>query len=218
MDQGRPRVPSFYALETLRAAEGCLPGFYALADRAAGNHVARLGWPVPQRPAKRSTTEFDLAVLERLIDADPETTTGAAHYLLNANLHLGRALARPGAAMAAPMDARLMAWSNPAQESAAPWRAIASPRVPIPLPRCKVMPPARTVFISRRSTALEPREEARGDRIDRPLTRGALFHEVQFDLLTALREQRMLPVTRRQPLMAAHRLVERRSNPRRRPP
>ena len=33
LDQGRPRVPSFYALEVLRAAEGQLPGFDELATR-----------------------------------------------------------------------------------------------------------------------------------------------------------------------------------------
>ena len=51
LDQGRPRVPSFYALEILRAAEGRLPGFDELARRAAGEHPGRLGWPAPARPA-----------------------------------------------------------------------------------------------------------------------------------------------------------------------
>ena len=36
--------------------------------------------------------EFDLAILDRLVDSDPETTRGAAHYLLGANPYLGRAL------------------------------------------------------------------------------------------------------------------------------
>jgi RecB family exonuclease len=41
---------------------------------------------------------------------------------------------------------------------------------------------------------LEPREEPEAIEVLDPLTRGALFHEVQFDLLSALREQAMLPV------------------------
>ena len=104
LDQGRPRVPSFYALEIFRAAEGRLPGFDELARRAAGDRPARLGWPAPERPEEAiDDAEFDLAVLDKLIDADPATTVGAAHYLLSANPHLGRALrARP--ALAAPMD------------------------------------------------------------------------------------------------------------------
>ena len=43
---------------------------------------------------------------------------------------------------------------------------------------------------------LEPREEPEAIELIDPLTRGALFHEVQFDLLSALRERHMLPVTR----------------------
>ena len=53
LDQGRPRVPSFYALEVLRAAEGRLPGFDELDKRAAGEQAARLGWPAPRDAAAR---------------------------------------------------------------------------------------------------------------------------------------------------------------------
>src|SRR5262249_35937320 len=45
VEKARPRVPSFYALEVLKAAEGRLPGLDVLsrgAEQAAG---ARLGWP-----------------------------------------------------------------------------------------------------------------------------------------------------------------------------
>ena len=47
LDQGRPRVPSFYTLELMRAAEGRLPGFAELARRAACEQATRLGWPAP---------------------------------------------------------------------------------------------------------------------------------------------------------------------------
>src|SRR5271163_4541936 len=91
LDQGRPRVPSFYALEILRAAEGRLPGFDELASRSASQPVTRLSWPAPANPADAiDDAEFDLAVLDKLVDADPDTTTGAANYLLGANVHLGR--------------------------------------------------------------------------------------------------------------------------------
>ena len=44
LDQGRPRVPSFYALEAVRSAEGRLPDFAELARRAetAATSPARL--------------------------------------------------------------------------------------------------------------------------------------------------------------------------------
>ncbi|MGB3552385.1 MAG: hypothetical protein WA993_16990, partial [Candidatus Binatus sp.] len=89
LDQGRPRVPSFYALEILRAAEGRLPGFDELANRTA-SLPTRLSWPAPANPADAiDDAEFDLAVLDKLVDADPDTTIGAANYLLGANPHLG---------------------------------------------------------------------------------------------------------------------------------
>src|SRR5260370_30337652 len=90
LDQGRPRVPSFYALEVIQAATGKLLGFDELARHAAGGRAARLGWPAPERPGEGiDDIGFDLAVLDKLVDvADPETTIGAAHYLLGANEHL----------------------------------------------------------------------------------------------------------------------------------
>jgi ATP-dependent helicase/nuclease subunit B len=42
---------------------------------------------------------------------------------------------------------------------------------------------------------LEPREEPEAIEVLDPLTRGSLFHEVQFDLLSDLRARAMLPVT-----------------------
>ena len=53
LDQGRPRVPSFYALEVLRAAEGRLPGFDELASRAASQPTTRLSWPAPRESRRR---------------------------------------------------------------------------------------------------------------------------------------------------------------------
>jgi ATP-dependent helicase/nuclease subunit B len=53
--QPRPRVPSFYALEALRATEGRLPDFSELARRAETATAARLGWPHPPILSMRST-------------------------------------------------------------------------------------------------------------------------------------------------------------------
>ena len=52
LDQARPRVPSFYALEVLRAAEGpLLPDFAEFKRRAETAAPTRLGWPAPSDPA-----------------------------------------------------------------------------------------------------------------------------------------------------------------------
>jgi ATP-dependent helicase/nuclease subunit B len=97
VEKARPRVPSFYALEVLKAAEGRLPGLDALTRGAEEAAAARLGWPAPADPrAAIDEAEYDLALLGPLLDADPETTAGTASYLLQANPHLARALRARG--------------------------------------------------------------------------------------------------------------------------
>src|SRR5437667_12568978 len=65
IEQARPRVPSFYGLEALRAASGTLPGFDRL--EAGGRSGGRLGWPAPEQPADAiDEAEYDLALLARV--------------------------------------------------------------------------------------------------------------------------------------------------------
>jgi ATP-dependent helicase/nuclease subunit B len=195
LDQGRPRVPSFYALEVLRAAEGRLPGFDELATRASAQPTTRLSWPAPQNPADAiDDAEFDLAVLDKLVDADPATTTGAANYLLGANVHLGRALrarARrwlrrwtPSDGLVDP-DAAALAALGKHQLSARSY----SPTALQNFAAC----PYR--FFLQAVHRLEPREEPEAIETLDPLTRGGLFAEVQYEILSALRELDVLPVT-----------------------
>ena len=207
LDQGRPRVPSFYALEIFRAAEGRLPGFDELARRAAGDRPARLGWPAPDRPADAiDDAEFDLAVLDKLVDADPAATVGAAHYLLAANPHLGRALR-------ARARRWLRRWTRNdglVDPDAAECEALARHQLsarsysPTALQNFAACPYR---FFLQAIHRLAPREEIEGIEVIDPLTRGALFHEVQFELLTALRNSGCLPVTR-ETLAAAHATLE----------
>ena len=195
LDQGRPRVPSFYALEILRAAEGHLPGFDELARRAAGDRPSRLGWPVPINPNDAiDDAEFDLAVLDKLLDANPDTTIGAAHYLLDANPHLGRALrarARRWLRRWTPNDGLV---DPSASELAALARHQLAARSysPTALQNFASCPYR---FFLQAIYRLEPREEPEAIEVIDPLTRGALFHEVQFELLTELRAAGQLPVT-----------------------
>ncbi|MGH7916759.1 MAG: PD-(D/E)XK nuclease family protein, partial [Candidatus Binataceae bacterium] len=195
LEQGRPRVPSFYALEVLRAAEGRLPGFDELARRASDGQVARLGWPAPQTATDAiDDAEFDLAVLDKLLDADPETTIGAAHYLLEANPHLGRALrarARRWRRLWTPNDG-LVDPSEEERAALARHQLSARSYSPTALQNYAACPYR---FFLQAIHRLEPREEADAIEVIDPLTRGALFHEVQFELLTALRELGGLPVT-----------------------
>jgi ATP-dependent helicase/nuclease subunit B len=195
LDQGRPRVPSFYALEIFRAAEGRLPGFDELARRAAGDRPARLGWPAPERPADAiDDAEFDLAVLDKLVDADPDTTVGAAHYLLSANPHLGRALrarARRWLRRWTPNDG-LVDPDAAEREALARHQLAARSYSPTALQNFAACPYR---FFLQAIHRLAPREEIEGIEVIDPLTRGALFHEVQFEFLTTLRDSGRLPVT-----------------------
>ncbi|MGA3230244.1 MAG: PD-(D/E)XK nuclease family protein [Candidatus Binatus sp.] len=195
LDQGRPRVPSFYALEILHAAEGRLPGFDELANRAASQPTARLSWPAPANPADAiDDAEFDLSVLDKLVDADPQTTIGAANYLLGANVHLARALrarARRWRKLWTPVDglvdpdAAALAVLGKHQLSARSY----SPTALQNFAAC----PYR--FFLQAVHRLEPREEPEAIETLDPLTRGSLFAEVQYEILTALRELDVLPVT-----------------------
>ncbi|MDF3064965.1 MAG: ATP-dependent nuclease, subunit [Polyangiaceae bacterium] len=92
-DKARPRVPSFYALEAIRAAEGVLPGFAALARRADAASATRMGWPAPEQPESAiDESEYDLATLRVLLGGRKSEVEGAARYLVTENRTLGRAL------------------------------------------------------------------------------------------------------------------------------
>jgi RecB family exonuclease len=92
-DKARPRVPSFYALEALRAAEGVLPGFAELARRADATSKTRMGWPAPESPeAAIDPSEYDLATLRVLLSGKKSEIEGAARYLVTENRTLGRSL------------------------------------------------------------------------------------------------------------------------------
>src|SRR5580704_5493660 len=194
LDQGRPRVPSFYALEVLRAAEGRLPGFDELATRAS-SRPTRLSWPAPSNPADAiDDAEFDLAVLDKLVDADPQTTIGAANYLLGANVHLGRALrARARRWLRRRTSADGLVDPDAAAMAALAKHQLANrPYSPTALQHFAACPYR---FFLQAIHRLEPREEPEAIETLDPLTRGSIFADVQYEILTALRELDVLPVT-----------------------
>jgi len=194
VQQSRPRVPSFYALEALRAAEGALPGFEQLRSRAESVTRARLGWPAPESPAAAiDESEYDLALLGTLVDAEPKTATGSAHYLLDANPHLARAL-----------RARFRRWSRKwtindgivevdelGREAMARHQLSARAFSSTALQRYASCP---YQFFLNAVFRLRPREEVAAIEVMDPLTRGALFHETQFAVLTKLKGEGLLPV------------------------
>jgi len=194
LEKGRPRVPSFYGLEAMKATEGTLPGFEELRRRAEQGAEARLGWPAPKEPRDAiDEAEYDLALLAPLLDSDEETTRGTASYLLGANPHLARALrarARRWLKRWTPSDG-LVDPDADALAALARHQLSARSYSPTALQHFAVCPYR---FFLQAIHRLEPREEPVAIEVLDPLTRGGLFHEAQFQILTALREDGLLPV------------------------
>ena len=196
VEQARARVPSFYLLEALRATEsGVLPGFDALARRTAAASPARLGWPAPESPEDAiDDAEYDLALLAPLVDVDERAAQGAAHYLLGTNVHLARALrARgrrwkpgwfPSDGLVDPDDAGRAALGRH-QLAARSFSATALQHYAA----C----PYR--FFLQALLRLSPREDPAAIEHMDALTRGGLFHDVQYEVLTTLRAEGLLPVS-----------------------
>ena len=197
VQQSRPRVPSFYGLEALRAAEGELPGFEELGTRAESGSSGRLGWPAPALASDAiDEAEYDLALLGPLLDADPETTTGTAHYLLDSNPYLARALrsrSRKWLRRWTAFDG-LVDPEKPALEALAQHQLSTRSFSPTALQNFAACPYR---FFLQAVHRLQPREEPAALEVIDPLTRGSLFHKVQYEALTLLREADELPITHR---------------------
>jgi ATP-dependent helicase/nuclease subunit B len=196
VQQSRPRVPSFYALETLRAAEGVLPGFEELAARAESVTRTRLGWPAPADPWDGiDEAEYDLALLASLVEEKKEVATGRAHYLLTANKHLARALrarTRRWLRRWTPNDG-LVDPDELTRQSVASHQFSARSFSATALQNYAICP--YRFFLST-VLRLELRQEPAAIESMDPLTRGSLFHETQFEVLTALRAAGLLPLTK----------------------
>jgi ATP-dependent helicase/nuclease subunit B len=198
LDGGRPRVPSFYGLEVLEAAEGTLPGFDELAKRADVTGAARIGWPAPvERLDAIDDAEHDLALLDGLFRKHEDAPAGTAAYLLQSNEHLGRALrmrARRWTVKAwKPADGLIA--SDPAssevQDALAAHALDARSFSPTALEHFAACPYR---FALRTIAKLELRESPEAIETLGPLERGSLIHDVQFELSNELRAAGQLPV------------------------
>jgi RecB family exonuclease len=197
LDQSRPRVPSFYGLEVLRAAEGVLPGFDELARRAErGGGAMRIGWPAPELPEHAiDEAEYDLALLGGILKQPKDATLGAAHYLLAANDHLARALRfrarrwnvgkwNAADGLVAPTDAGALAALAKQGLAARSFSATALQH----FAAC----PYR--FLLQAIHKLQPRGVPEQIEELDPLQKGSLVHEVLYELVTELRDVGELPV------------------------
>jgi hypothetical protein len=194
--ESRPRVPSFYALDIMRAITGRIPNHEELQERAAVDGGAGLAWPSPEEPARAiDDLEHDLSVLRQLLQVEnPALVRGHAHYLLRLNDALKRSVTARwarGRSQWTPLDGitRVTGMTRPLLESQ---RLAARPYSLSALQKFASCP---YQFLLSAIYRLEPAEEPEPLQKLDPLTRGALFHEVQAEFFRALLDRQQLPVT-----------------------
>ena len=192
--QGRPRSPSFYALDVLRAITGKVPNLRELQQRSTASLQSQVGWPAPRDAATAiDDAEYDLAVISGLLRVSREEASGRARYLLTANPSLARSLrARSGRWKRKWTDGDGIVPAPFVTDALVAHRLGGRPYSATALQQFAACPYRFALYSIHR---LQPRLETVAiERLD-ALTRGSLFHTTQFRLLSELRELGMLPIT-----------------------
>ncbi len=208
LNESRPRVPSFYVLDILRAIEGRIPPAQSIGQRAMEAGGSRLAWPAP---ADASTAiddfEHDLAVLGGLLESSAESVKGRARYLYELSPELSRSLSyrwlRWHRKQWDPADG-IVRSTDLTRTALAAQRLGARPYSLTALQRYAVCPYQFLMAAVYRLAPLEP--PAPLQRMD-PLTRGDLFHQMQAGALRRLRGDGLLPVSQDNLPVAQQRLT-----------
>lgn len=196
LSESRARVPSFYALDVMRAATGRVPHHDELERRAREAGDATLAWPAPSVPDDAiDDQEHDLAVLRRLLDeVDPDTVKGHAHYLLKLNECLRRSVVdrwARGQRRWSPNDGltRVQPYTRD---------ALAAQRLNVrsySASALQLFSACPYQFVLSAMYRLRPFELPEPLQHMDPLTRGSLFHEMQARFFRTLQSRGALPVT-----------------------
>jgi len=191
----RPRVPSFYVLDIMRAITGHIPNHEQLQRRAVTEGGAKLDWPAPARPSDAiDDVEHDLATLRDLIDApNPASVKGHAHYLLRLNEALRRSVTMRWARARSrwlPQDGLVRV--SPGTKAMLELQRLGAR--PYSLSALQKFATCPYQFLLSAIYRLEPNDEPEPlQRLD-PLTRGALFHEVQTEFFRSMQSNGHLPL------------------------
>lgn len=198
--RGRARVPSFYALEVMDAAGGRRTDPGPLAHWTEPEGAGALGWPAPAEPDEAvDEAEYDLATLGPLLRMNADRARGRARYLVvdaqggRQSTPLVRALETSwnrGRTLWTEADG-LLTQKKPVRRRLADFAPSRRTYSPTALQRYAACPYR---FFLGSILRLAPREvPARIDQLD-PLTRGSLFHAVQFAAFGALCARGLWPV------------------------
>ncbi len=183
--EARPRVPSFYALELPRAIHGAVPELKKFEQLAREAAPARLNWPAPKNSADAiDDAEYDLtAIAGRSAQHVLQVSQSAARALRARWYRWNRKwwpadglLVTDAAALAVLEDHGLTKknWSLSSLEN---------------FSVCPYKFALHGIYKLRARDVAAPLEQ-----LD-PMTRGSLFHAVQFSLSKDLEAAGMLPVT-----------------------
>jgi hypothetical protein len=207
VSESRPRVPSFYVLDVMRAVTGAIPRYADLSEAAARAGGASLAWPAPAEPDRAiDVFEHDLAVLLPLLkDSHRKRTEGRARYLIQLNESLRRSVTERWARWQPRWHTSdgLIRVTPEIAPALSEQRLTVRPYSLTALQRFASCPYQFQLAAIYRLAPLE--EPAPLQRLD-PLTRGALFHEIQTDFLRLLQQNGLLPVDTRR-LAAARGLL-----------
>jgi ATP-dependent helicase/nuclease subunit B len=192
--EARARVPSFYALEVMRAVTGRIPDHQQLELEASEEANASLAWPAPQRPEDAvDDFEHDLSVLRILMRSEADVK-GRAHYMLRLNDYVRRSASERWARARPPWSpydglVRVTEATRPFLQSQ---RLGVRPYSVSALQNYAYCPYR---FLLSALYHLEPLEEPEPlERMDR-LTKGSLFHEVLAEFFRALQQKKMAMAT-----------------------
>jgi hypothetical protein len=191
----RARVPSFYALDVMRAITGRVPDHRLLAAEAAEEGGTALGWPAP-RDADRAIDDFehDLAVLKPLLETPDRTAVrGHAHYILGLNAALRRSVISRWSRDRGPWSpSDGLVRMTPATRAALDGHRLG--RRPYSLSALQRFSTCPYQFLLATIYRLEPWDEPEPlVRMD-PLTRGSLFHRAQAEFYREMAAKGALPI------------------------
>src|SRR3954469_19818698 len=195
MAESRPRVPSFYALDVMRAITGRIPQPQQLQEAAAAEGGAGLAWPAPAQAADAiDDLEHDLSVLRELLNVEPRAKVrGHAHYLLRLNDALKRSVSARwarGRSQWTPYDG-ITRVTGMTKEMLAAQRLAARPYSLSALQKYAACP---YQFLLSAIYRLEPPPDIEPLQKLDPLTRGSIFHEAQAEFYRAMKQDGGLPI------------------------
>ncbi len=187
--EARQRVPSFYALEVMRAVTGKIPDHHILETEAAEEANASLAWPAPVK-AEDAIDDFehDLSVLRVLMRSN-DPVKGHAHYMLRLNECLRRSATERWARSKSQWSqfdgiVRVTDATRPYLQT----QRLAKRPYSVSALQNYAYCPYR--FLLSAIYRLEPLEEPEPLQRLNPLTKGSLFHEVQAEFFRALQRDK----------------------------